>query len=427
MLVTAATSGGLAVLTFTSGMVAARLLGPAGRGELAAIQTWSMFISTVATLGMGEATIYFGARDPSCAGSYLASAISISSMACVPVLLVGYLAMPWLLAVQRPAIVSASRWYLVTAIFYLWIGVPHSALRAVRSYKAWNLVRMLPSAAWLLVLLAAWALRRVSPVFVAYLYVGGLGVICLPVVFHFVRRDVIGSFRPHTAQWKEMLRFGIPSMAGGVPQNLNIKFDQMLMAGFLSPHLLGLYAVAVAWSSVLPMMLQSFAAILFPELASCANHDDQVRAFTATFRVGAILSLSFAIAYGVATPYLLPIVFGSSFAASVKPAIVLIAASAVLGVTQLVEAGLRGLGVPMDVARSEIFGLLVTLVTLGFLLGPIGIVGAAIASLLGYSGVLISLMVMMRRRTGQTIRTIIVPTISELRQIAAVRQWATVE
>jgi O-antigen/teichoic acid export membrane protein len=422
---TTGANGALAILTFATGTIAARLLGPVGRGELAAIQTWPMFISTVAMLGMGEAAIYFGARDPSRAGSYLASAISISSIACVPVLIAGFVAMPLLLASQRPEVVTASRWYLATALVYLWIGVPHSALRAVRSYRAWNLLRMVPSIVWLWVLFIGWLIGRSRPTFVADLYVAGLAIVCLPLVFHFVRRDVVGPFRPLVAQWTALLRFGVPSIAGGLPQMLNLKFDQMLMAGLLSAQSLGLYAVAVAWSSALPMLLQSFATILFPELASRADHDDQVHVFTTTLRVVALLSVVFAPAYSIATPFVLPIVFGEAFTASVKPAMVLIAAGAVLGIGQLLEAGLRGLGHPMDVAISELCGLLVTLVTLVFLLRRMGIVGAAIASLLGYSGVMVSLMVMMRRRTGQSIRTIVIPKISEFRRTFAIRQWRT--
>jgi O-antigen/teichoic acid export membrane protein len=253
------------------------------------------------------------------------------------------------------------------------------------------------------------------------MYIAGFTILCLPPVFYFVARNVPGPFNPRIAQWRAMLRFGVPSMAGGMPQMLNIKFDQMLMAGLLSAQPLGLYAVAVAWSSILPMALQSFASILFPELASRADYQSQVRAFTTTLRAGGLLSALLAVAYCVVTPYVLPIVFGDAFAASVRPAIVLIAAGAVLGVSQLLEAGLRGLGYPMDVARSELSGLLITLIALFFLLRPMGIMGAAIASILGYSGVMVSLMVMMRRRTGKSIRTIVIPKLSEFKKPIAAR------
>ena len=50
LLLTAATNVILALLGLLTGILAARLLGPQGRGELAAIQAWPSFIATVAIL-----------------------------------------------------------------------------------------------------------------------------------------------------------------------------------------------------------------------------------------------------------------------------------------------------------------------------------------------------------------------------------------
>src|SRR5713101_4590346 len=61
ILLTAGTNGLSAVLGITTGMLAARLLGPQGRGELAAIQTWPSFIATLAMLGLPEALVYYSA------------------------------------------------------------------------------------------------------------------------------------------------------------------------------------------------------------------------------------------------------------------------------------------------------------------------------------------------------------------------------
>src|SRR6202030_2462068 len=76
--ITAATNIALAVLGMVSGILAARLLGPHGRGELAAIQTWPSFIASLAMLGMPEAVVYYSARAPSTAGRYLGSAVMVA-------------------------------------------------------------------------------------------------------------------------------------------------------------------------------------------------------------------------------------------------------------------------------------------------------------------------------------------------------------
>lgn len=59
MALTVAANVTLAALGMVSGILAARLLGPHGRGQLAAIQTWPSSIATLAMLGMPEAVVYY--------------------------------------------------------------------------------------------------------------------------------------------------------------------------------------------------------------------------------------------------------------------------------------------------------------------------------------------------------------------------------
>src|ERR1700676_2919106 len=93
------------MLWLVSGMLAARLLGPQGRGELAAIQTWGIFLSTFALLGMPDALVYFTAREPARSGSYTATAVLLAFLGGIPLLGLAYLAMPRLLSAQNAAVV----------------------------------------------------------------------------------------------------------------------------------------------------------------------------------------------------------------------------------------------------------------------------------------------------------------------------------
>src|SRR5712691_9333225 len=61
---TLATNMALAALGVVTGVLSARLLHPAGEGELAAIQTWPFLLGTLAMLGLDSALIYFISRDP---------------------------------------------------------------------------------------------------------------------------------------------------------------------------------------------------------------------------------------------------------------------------------------------------------------------------------------------------------------------------
>src|SRR5215510_5738094 len=90
---TAAANGALAVVGLVTGMLAARLLGPEGRGQLAAAQAWPWFLVTLGSFGLTEAIAYFVARSPSRARAALATGLLLA----VPFTLVAVAAGLWLL------------------------------------------------------------------------------------------------------------------------------------------------------------------------------------------------------------------------------------------------------------------------------------------------------------------------------------------
>jgi O-antigen/teichoic acid export membrane protein len=75
------------------------------------------------------------------------------------------------------------------------------------------------------------------------------------------------------------------------------------------------------------------------------------------------------------------------------------------------------MGRPYAVLRAELTGLAVTAVALIALLRPMGIMGAAIASLLGYSTVSAVLLINARRYTGMPFADFLLPRFDEIRLI----------
>src|SRR5271169_3669813 len=77
-LLTGTTNVIIGVLGIFSGAFVARLLGPKGRGELAAIQTWPTLFGYLVMLGTDQAVVYYSAREPDRAGRFVGTAASIS-------------------------------------------------------------------------------------------------------------------------------------------------------------------------------------------------------------------------------------------------------------------------------------------------------------------------------------------------------------
>ena len=410
---TVGTNALLAAEGMVSGIMAARLLGPKGRGELAAIQAFSGFIAAVAILGMTEAVVYYCARNPQRSGRYIGSAATIALLACVPVLLGAYLAMPILLAAQSASVVSAARWYLLIGPVYALVAVPAHSLRGRGDFLAWNGIRLAPNLVWIVVLMAAWFVSVRSTAIVAAAYVVGQGLLLFPVLYVVAKR-VDGPFRPSPRDWGAMVRYGLPCALTSLPQLLNLRLDQIAMAALLPARQLGTYAVAVAWSGAAAPLLGALGATLLPAVASRADPGASARRFSQGARLASLLALSTCALLMALTPFAVVVLFGQAYRAAIPAALVLVPAGSILALNSVLEEGLRGLGHPYPVLYAELTGLVMTVVGLTLTLGPFGIMGGAVSSLIGYSTVSVALLVNARRLIGVSPAALLWPRIDEL-------------
>ena len=151
---TAAANGALAVVGLLTGMLAARLLGAEGRGQLAAAQAWPLFLATLGSFGLTEAIAYFVARSPSRARAALATGLLLA----VPVHprrgRGRRVAAPAMLRGQTTEVQQVATLCLVLVPLLTLSAAPSQALRGVGRYRAWNVLRLVTPLAWLATLVA---------------------------------------------------------------------------------------------------------------------------------------------------------------------------------------------------------------------------------------------------------------------------------
>ena len=416
---TAGTNILIGLLGIASGSLAARLLGPAGRGELAAIQTWPSIVGTVAMLGLPEAIVYYAAGQPQESGVYLSSGIILALLFSAPCSVVAYGLMPWLLHAQAPAVIWAARWYLLVILPFAG-GIIAEPLRSRDDFLTWNVLRLCPAVLWVSILILGWTLGRATPVFLAAANLALMFPLCIGFAWVAFRR-VPGPFTPDLGRWPIMLRYGLPCVLTTLPQLLNLRLDQMLMAAFLPSRQLGLYTVAVAWSGAAIPLHNALGSVLLPSIAS-AKMEDRLQRFVSGVRMASALAMVLSIALIALTPQAIIFLFGKNFAASIPVAVVLVPGGCLLGLNLVLQEGLRGLGHPQAALQAETAGLMVTATSLAAMLGPLGIMGAAISSILGYSTVT-AVLLYNTWRVGDVAPSILVPHPREL--LAELRRFAS--
>lgn len=388
----------IAICGVLTGVLSARLLGPAGRGELAAIQSWALLFASLSMLGLEKAVTYYGSRRPEALGTYIASALGLIVLLGSLVVAAGWWWLPLLLPAQSAEVIQTSRIVLILiAVIYAFFGLPHQSLQIVGAWYSWNILRVLPGVAWLALLAGAMATAHtLDGVTASYLFVVANLVPAIPFAF-VAARKLRGPFTFQANLAKPLLRYALPNALQVLPYTLNQRLDQMLMASFLEPQVLGLYAIAVLWSSVTTPIIAAFGPVLFPSLSAISDRAQQRSLIRRAIFYSSIANAIITGLWLLATPLLLPLVLGNSFAAAIPTSLVLIVAIAISNTSMTLAYALRGLGKPQPGLISDLLGLVITGIGLALFLRLTGIFGAAVVSFVSYSITCGYLMLILRR------------------------------
>jgi O-antigen/teichoic acid export membrane protein len=389
---TAVANAALAAVGLLTGMLAARLLGAEGRGELAAAQAWPLFLANLGSFGLTDAIAYFGARSSQRARAVLATGLLLTVPFVLAALVAGAWLLPRLLDDQGKDVLQVAMLSLALVPLLILSTAPSQALRGVGRYRSWNVLRLVAPLTWLTALLALHSTGHATVPRLAMAFIGATALAALVTHLH-AWWTLEGPAAPEGTLVRPMLTYSAPTMAATIPRWLNLRLDQLIMIALLDARAIGLYVVAVAWSSAAHPLAEVVAHNAVPALAGTKDTWQRARL---VYRTGAIAAIGTSIVLLAATPLLLPVIFGAEFRAATPVALVMVFAGAVEAINAVGAECLRGMGRPRAVLAAECVGLAVTIVALPLLVLMTGIIGAAFASLLSYTVILVAQRRLMR-------------------------------
>lgn len=402
-------------LNIATGVMLARLLGPTGRGQLAATLLWPGLLIATGSLGLSEAIVYFTARLPGEERVVSATAIMVAIYQSAVLGAAWYLVAPSILRHFGRETVDASRYMILAIPLNLLSTATVGVLLGKLQVRSYNRQRFGGAMLTTLGLLGLYVLRVDSLLAIVIVYLA-VGIITLGYSFTMLARHRWLDYRPDRILARKVLSYGIRSHVGTVSGIANERADQALISIVLSPIYLGLYAVALTLPSAVMIVGSSLATIALPAITSVETSADMRRTFGRFVRAALILSLVAAAAMSVATPTVIKIFFGSPFLAAVPVAQVLLLASVLLSVNRVMSAGLRAFNRPFKAGAGDLLAAGVTIVALGLLVPKIGLMGAAIASAVAY-GANFAFNLWTCEQLGMSARELLIPNLSDFQSI----------
>ena len=392
-LLTLGTQVAIQGIGLVTGILVARLLGPEGRGELAAIVVWVSMVSYLGNLGIPEAYTYAAARQPQRTRQLLGNG-AVAVLVQWPLLvLIGLL-------VLKLALSDYSQATRNLAVLYLGLYVPLNLLtlylnaiqRGHGRYGRFNAVRACVPASYLLALgvLIAADQMTLGGVVAANLF-SNLSTLVLVLILMLPAFESKREGR-HIFDFRALrqdIRYGLSAHLGAIQPFNGLRIDVLLLTVLLTPHSLGLYMAAAAGAALIRAQGRALGMVTMPEVAKHTEIAAQRRVIArfAGFAL-ALGGCSAAVVFVWADP-LVKLVYGSAFSGAVTALRLLVIGAVVASIQRVLADGLRGMGRPLSGTAAELASLIVGVPAIVGFVQVYGMNGGAAAVGLASAGALV--------------------------------------
>jgi O-antigen/teichoic acid export membrane protein len=372
----------LIVINAVNTILIARQLGPEGRGQYAVAIAVSAIAAQALTLGLQTANTYFVARDKSLLGPLTSNSLAIG----IAVTVIGGAAAIFFALVPGAApiptelmtlaIATVPPTLLVLNLRYLLLGV-----HEVRAYNMIDLVSGVAGMAMTLTLALTGAATPASLLGVAI----AMALIALGVAVRGLRPYLDRLPRPSGELLKSSSAYGFRVYLTTAFGLLVLKSDLLVVQVEDGSEASGLYSVASSIADLLWILPSVVGAILFPRLSALPASPERWRLTLRTTAGTMVAFVPILVVTAAVAPVAIRIMFGSDFEPAAASLRILCGAILFYGATSIFSQFLAARGFPWIVVAIWAAGFAVNLVLNLLLVPPLGIEGAALASLISYA------------------------------------------
>jgi O-antigen/teichoic acid export membrane protein/O-antigen ligase len=384
-------SGSLQLAVIISGVLVARSLGPEDRGHLALLVLISTVCCLIGTIGLPLALTYYIARDGSHARQIAFSLLRPGVFQVVATLGLQTAVLAALVVDEPGRVKAAALISLLLVPGVLAFAYGTAILQGQQRFTAFNILRILPTAAYVAGVLVAFMLHAadlisVMTVWATAYFVGGF--LALGVAVRGLPTAPASSPPPSRSR---MTKFGLKSLFGSISPIDALRLDQALVGLFVTPVALGLYVVAQAFTNLPRIVAASIGMVVFPQVAAHQDRAAARRAVWKYFLLGTALCALVVAALEVVAAELVTLFFGSEFSEATSIAQILILGTFFMAARRVLSDGVNGLGNPGLGTAAEVASWVLLVPSVAILLPRYGVDGVALALTFAWAGSLLFL------------------------------------
>lgn len=408
-------SGLTLALNLVTGILAARLLGTEGRGELAAISSLALTLSWAGALGFPEALTFLQSKWPAESDRIVGTAILGVVPLGVGTVLIAEALLPVAFAAQSARTLDHARLFLLVLPAYIGLNCVWALLSGHQRFGALTASRVTQPLVFAITLGAMWAAD-------AFTVPGVLMALAGSYLLSFAAFGgwlpwSIGLGRPSLSVARTGLNYGLRMQGQTLGALGSARLDLTLLPAFVAARELGFYAIAVSIASMVVVLFGQLQLVVFPVVARSTDSRGPAL-ISSTLRLVLLASTVVAIVLGVLAPWLVTLVYGNEFAPAVRPLWLLLPGIVFWTATSIVASGLQAANKPGRASTAQLVGFSVTVIGLLLTLPQFGILGAAFTSTASYTLTFWLALWLLHRHTGFPVRETF-----RLRQFGSDARW----
>ena len=384
------------VMNLITGIIVARSLGPAGRGELAAILIVVQTAGWIFSLGSAEAVAYHQSRNPQQGGRLIGSWLAVALPLGLLSIPIGEYLLPTLFNAQTQEAIDLGRIYLLLVTVVLMGIVFNGILLGDQRFLAYNLMRLLIPAQIAIGYVALLALGELSVE--AALIVNAVATISTTIVAALACIGRHGVSRPQRPLLGTTLWYGVKAHGGSLAGFVNARLDLLIIPAFLAAASVGLYSVATNVSSIVGMLTGTVAVVVLPVAAR--DQTGSARVVVRTMHAVLLIGGSLAIVLVLLADVALRLVYGASFVDAAPALRILLPGEVLAACAAVILSGLLAANRPFLSSLPYFLGAAITIVGLVLFLPDGDITTAATITTAAHAVVFVASVLLYRRFAG---------------------------
>ncbi|CAH1203797.1 oligosaccharide flippase family protein [Paenibacillus sp. JJ-223] len=374
----------MAVTTLTS-ILTARMFGAAGKGELAAVLFWPAFLSGIAAFGLPTSLIYNVKKNQNQLSTYIGMSFAVQLPISLIIGIVSWIGVSSWLTGYSDSVVSLAKWYTVLMVPVLLLtGVMAAAAQGTERFHVYNLSRLLVPLINLLGLVALWIAGTLT-VERAIIVSLASSFLVLAVYMYMMRSQILDSAGQFMHRFKacvHLFSYGIRVYGVELLGTLYTQFDKIIIVALLTPRDFGLYSVVYALSRMFNVVQNAITNVIFPKVAGMEKERVLLLVGRA-FRISMVLMTIIVLPSMFIGRFFIGLLFGPEFLQASGVFYLLSLECIVGGGSWILASAFNALGRPGVIVLRQVIALSVT-IALFFVLTPtFGLLGIAIALLVG--------------------------------------------